>query len=285
MSAFIIIILLALTVWLVPLFYRRWRIRYRRAQELTREQLQLLRETLPLYHCLNTSQQQELRGNIALFLHDKEFVGFDGLQVTERMRVAIAAHACLLLLGRKNQCYPNLYSLLLYPDTYVAHETRREGFVETAKRSAREGEAHYRGPVVLSWGDLEEDLQFPQRGHNVALHEFAHKVDEEDGYFDGRPLFEKANEGANWAEVMSREFHRLRQRAEYGQIPGDTPSVLDLYGAQSPAEFFAVATESFYTIPVAMRTLHPELYGELSQFYRLDPATLINGKASKSPGL
>ncbi|GAA5444940.1 protein MtfA [Microbulbifer sp. NBRC 101763] len=285
MSAFIIVILLALAVWFVPHFYRRWRIRHRRSQALTPEQLQLVREMLPLYRYLNADQQQELRGNIALFLHDKEFVGCDGLQVTEQMRVAIAAHACLLLLGRKNECYPNLYSLLLYPDTYVAHETRREGFIETAKRSAREGEAHYRGPVVLSWGDLEEDLQFPQRGHNVALHEFAHKVDEEDGFFDGRPLFEKVDEGANWAEVMSREFHRLQQRAEYGQIPGDTPSVLDLYGAQSPAEFFAVATESFYTVPIAMRALHPELYAELSRFYRLDPAFLLSGKSAVTPGL
>ncbi|MFA0810585.1 zinc-dependent peptidase [Microbulbifer epialgicus] len=279
MSTFIGIILLALAVWLVPLFYRRWRIKYRRSRPLTQEQLQLLQETLPLYQYLNTNQQQELRSNIALFLHDKEFVGCDGLQVSERMRVVIAAYACLLVLGRKNECYPNLYSLLLYPDTYVANETRREGFVETAKHSAREGEAHYRGPVVLSWGDLEEDLQFPQRGHNVALHEFAHKVDEEDGYFDGRPLFEKAEEGANWAEVMSHEFYRLRQRAEYGQLPGDNPSVLDLYGAHSPAEFFAVATESFYTIPVTMRTLHPELYGELSRFYRLDPAKLMSSKS------
>ncbi|WP_444910189.1 M90 family metallopeptidase [Microbulbifer sp. TRSA005] len=285
MSAFIAIILLALAIWLIPILYRRWRINYRRAQVLTQEQLQLLKEALPLYHYLNSGQQKELRGNIALFLHDKEFVGCDGLQVNEKMRVTIAAHACLLLLGRKNECYPNLYTLLLYPDTYVAQETHREGYIETHKHSAREGEAHYRGPVVLSWGDLEEDLEFPQRGHNVALHEFAHKVDEEDGYFDGRPLFEKSNDGDNWAAVMSQEFHRLRQKAEFGQLPGDSPSVLDLYGAQSPAEFFAVATESFYTISIAMRSLHPELYRELSRFYRLDPATLVGGKADSSPGL
>ncbi|WP_444933865.1 M90 family metallopeptidase [Microbulbifer sp. JTAC008] len=280
MSAFIAIILLALAIWLVPHFYRQWRIFYLRSQPLTREQLQLIRENLPLYHYLNSNQQQELCSNIALFLHGKEFVGCEGLQVNERMKVAIAAHACLLLLGRKNECYPNLYSLLLYPDTYVAHETRREGYIETARHSAREGEAHYRGPVVLSWGDLEKDLQSPERGHNVALHEFAHKVDEEDGYFDGRPLFESSDEGATWAEVMSREFHRLRQRAEFGEFPGDTPSVLDLYGAQSPAEFFAVATESFYTIPTAMHALHPELYKELSHFYRINPAELIRGKST-----
>ncbi|MCO1335034.1 zinc-dependent peptidase [Microbulbifer sp. OS29] len=280
MSAFIAIILLALTIWLVPHFYHRWRISYLRSQALNREQLQLLQETLPLYHHLNANQQQELRGNIALFLHDKEFVGCDGLQVNERMKVVIAAHACLLLLGRKNECYPNLYSLLLYPNTYVAHEIRREGYIETARPSARAGEAHYRGPVVLSWGDLEGNLQSPEQGHNVALHEFAHKVDEEDGYFDGRPLFESTEEGATWAAVMSREFRRLRQRAEFGEFPGASPSVLDLYGAQSPAEFFAVATESFYMIPIATRTLHPELYKELSHFYRLDPAALINASSN-----
>ncbi|MFS1524940.1 zinc-dependent peptidase [Microbulbifer sp. 2304DJ12-6] len=278
MTVFLAIILLALAAWLVPSFYNRWRLNYRRAKPLSDKQLQLLGQTLPLYPYLNPQQQAELRGNIALFLHDKTFVGCEGLQINERMKVTIAAHACLLLLGRKNECYPSLYTLLLYPDTYVARETKREGYIETAKHSVRAGEAHYRGPVVLSWGDLEENLQYPDRGHNVALHEFAHKVDEEDGRFDGRPLFERAGEGANWAGVMNREFTRLRRRAQFGNLADEAPSVLDLYGAQSPAEFFAVATETFFTIPVAMQKLHPQLYGELSHFYRLDPATLMSGK-------
>ncbi|WP_323843800.1 M90 family metallopeptidase [Microbulbifer magnicolonia] len=277
MTTFLAIILLALLLWLVPHYYQVWRRHYLRSKPLTGKQQQLLRELLPLYRHLGTEQQRQLQANIALFLHDKEFVGCDGLQVSERMRVAVAAHACLLLLGRENRCYPNLYTVLLYPDTYVAIETHHDGYIETTGHSAREGEAHYRGPVVLSWADLEEDLAHPGNGRNVALHEFAHKLDEEDGYYDGRPLFDQAGEGKNWASVLSAEYERLRQRAESGELAEDMPSALDLYGAESPAEFFAVATESFFVIPSAVRDAHPQLYRELCNFYRLDPAATLSG--------
>ncbi|SHG11526.1 hypothetical protein SAMN04487965_3314 [Microbulbifer donghaiensis] len=286
MTTFLVIILLAILLWVVPHYYRTWRSRYLRSKPLNSEQRQLLADTLLLYPQLPAAQQRELQANVALFLHDKEFVGCDGLRVTERMRVGVAAHACLLLLGRENRCYPNLYSILLYPDTYVATETHRDGYIETTGHSAREGEAHYRGPVVLSWADLEEDLLRPEKGRNVALHEFAHKIDEEDGYYDGRPLFESAGEGENWAAVLGAEFFRLRERAVNGDPWAGTPPVLDFYGAESPAEFFAVATESFFVIPAALQQAHPLLYRELRKFYRLDPAALSgkNPPDDRNPG-
>ncbi|MFC6635217.1 M90 family metallopeptidase [Microbulbifer taiwanensis] len=284
MTTFLAIILLAILLWLIPHYYQSWRRHYLRSRPLTGEQQQLIAEILPLYRHLRGQQQKELLANIALFLHEKEFVGCEDLQVTERMRTAVAAHACLLLLGRENRCYPNLYTVLLYPETYVATETHRDGYIETVGHSAREGEAHYRGPVVLSWGDLAEDLQHPEQGRNVALHEFAHKIDEEDGYYDGRPLFDAAEKGKNWAQVLGAEFERLQRRAHEGEQ--EAPAVLDLYGAESPAEFFAVATESFFVIPTAMRTAHPRLYRELQNFYRLDPAALLSGNpaAGQYPG-
>lgn len=286
MTTFLAIILLALLLWLIPVYWQRWRNRYLRSKPLSGEQRRLLAECLPLFQHLSPQQQQELEANIGLFLHDKEFVGCEGLQVTEPMRVAVAAHACLLLLGRENRCYPNLYTVLLYPDTYVAQETRREGYVETTGHSAREGEAHYRGPVVLSWGDLQQNMQRPERGHNVALHEFAHKLDEEDGYYDGRPLFDSAGEGQHWAEVLRPEFERLQRRRNHRERKKDKPTILDIYGAQSPAEFFAVATEAFFVISARMREIHPQLYRELCHFYRLDPAALLHGNrpADQSPG-
>ena len=277
MTTFLIIILIAVAVWTLPSYWQRWRRHRLRHHPLSNEQQQLLQQCLPLYQYLTLPMQAELRGNMSLFLHDKEFVGCDGLQVTQYMRVAVAAHASLLLLGRETRCYPDLYTVLLYPDTYVARETRREGYVETTHHSAREGEAHYRGPVVLSWGDLEQDLQNPEQGHNVALHEFAHKLDEEDGYFDGRPPFENTTEGKNWASVLRPEFERLREQRDQRAGTGEWPPVLDFYGAVSPAEFFAVATEAFFMIPAALQKNHAALYDELCQFYRLDPAALRRG--------
>nr|WP_277611294.1 M90 family metallopeptidase [Microbulbifer celer] len=281
---------------MIPYFWRRWRRQHLMAQPLSTEQQSWLEQNLALYPRLPDDQQQELRSHISLFLRDKAFVGCNGLKVTEEMRVTVAAHACLLLLQRANNCYPNLRTILLYPDAYLAEETHRDGYVESAHLSARAGEAHYRGPVVLSWADLQQGLAQPQQGHNVAIHEFAHKLDEEDGYVDGRPLFDSVEAGKDWAPVMRDAFAALRQRlhALHTEIQGtesqpdegerevseekdDPPSVLDTYGAQSPAEFFAVATEAYFVIPTAMQAAHPALYRELQKFYRTDPAALLRG--------
>lgn len=287
MKSFLGIILLAILLWVLPYLWQRWRRQYLRAKKLTREQEGILARKLALFPLLPPGQQEELKQNISLFLRDKEFVGCNGLQVTEEMRVTVAAHACLLLLQRDNRCYPNLHTVLLYPDAYLAEEVHREGYIESSRMSARAGESHYRGPVVISWSDLQRGLRYPQQGHNVAIHEFAHKLDEEDGHVDGRPPFERSADGRDWAPVMREAFNELRrqlhqlhgehegemrERRQRGSLP---PSVLDTYGAQSPAEFFAVATEAFFIIPVQMEAAHPQLYREMHKFFRTDPAALL----------
>ena len=289
MNGFLVVIVLAVLVWVLPILWQRWRRGYLRSRPLTPQQERILSGRLALFTKLPAPQQQELKENISLFLRDKEFVGCDGQEITEDIRITIAAHACLLLLQRPNNCYPDLKTVLVYPDAYVAEETRHHGQVQSTHLSARAGEAHYRGPVVLSWGDLERGLAQPQQGHNVAIHEFAHKLDEEDGYVDGRPPFEHSTDGKTWAPVMRDAFAELRQRlhAMHGELElanGDSaadlrekPSVLDTYGAQSPAEFFAVATEAFFVIPTAMEAAHPSLYREMQKFFRTDPAALLRG--------
>ncbi|MFV8783311.1 zinc-dependent peptidase [Microbulbifer sp. SA54] len=290
MLTFLAVILFAILVWVIPHAWQRSRLRYLRSRTLTPRQIALLAENLALYRYLAPAQQRELQQNVSLFLRDKEFVGCDGLSVSEEMQVTVAGHACLLLLQRENSCYPDLRTVLMYPDAYVAEEIHREGYIESTRQSARAGEAHYRGPVVISWGDLKAGLTHPQRGHNVAIHEFAHKLDEEDGYVDGRPLFANSAEGKTWGPVMREAFFELRERlhtlhheSDSGEEPGDTTnpagtqrvSVLDTYGAQSPAEFFAVATEAYFIIPLQMEAAHPQLYRELQKFFRTDPAALL----------
>ncbi|WP_299599240.1 zinc-dependent peptidase [uncultured Microbulbifer sp.] len=270
--------------------WQRLRRQYLRSRPLSKKQEAILRSRLALYPALPPERQQELQQNTSLFLRDKEFVGCNGLEVTEEMRVVIAAHACLLLLARDNNCYPDLRTILIYPDAYVAQETHHHGHVQSSHLSARAGEAHFRGPVVLSWDDIQQGLTHPEQGHNVAIHEFAHKLDEEDGYVDGRPPFERSEDGKDWAPVMREAFEALRQRlhalhtrAESAEREESQPpstqsiSVLDTYGAQSPAEFFAVATEAYFVIPTAMEAAHPRLYREMQKFYRTDPAALLRG--------
>lgn len=289
MKTFLGVILFAILIWVIPYLWQRWRLRYLRGRKLTREQEAILSRRLALFPVLPAALQQELKANVSLFLRDKEFVGCNGLQVTEEMRVTVAAHACLLLLQRDNRCYPGLHTVLLYPDAYLAEEIHREGYVESARTSARAGESHYRGPIVISWADLQRGLRYPEQGHNVAVHEFAHKLDEEDGYVDGRPPFDSSEAGRGWAPVMREAFNELRQRLHLlhgeqgdgeqgnGEHRESGPSVLDTYGAQSPAEFFAVATEAYFIIPTQMAAAHPAVYREMQKFFRTDPAALLRG--------
>ncbi|MDX1512406.1 MAG: zinc-dependent peptidase [Gammaproteobacteria bacterium] len=238
------------------------------AAPLPAEWERLLERRVPLYRRVPGEHRAELNGLINVFVHDKRFIGCNGLEVTDEMRAVIAAQACILLLNRNTGCYPGFRTIYVYPGTYLAHETRSEGLLETEETDARAGESWHRGPVVLSWDDILAGLEAPDDAFNVVLHEFAHKLDEENDASDGLPILHDPSQYRTWAQVLGKEFEALRARAAR-----DEPGVIDEYGAESPAEFFAVATEAFFERPQALRRHHPALYEELSRFYRLDPGT------------
>ena len=139
---------------------------------------------------------------------------------------------------------------------------------------ARLGEAWPKGAAVLAWDAVCHGTADPDDGHNVVFHEFAHQLDFEDGSANGAPVlgsgfawWGKKSRYATWARVLSAEFERLRAETERGQ-----PAVLDGYGATNPAEFFAVATETFFERSREMRENHPQLCEELKRYYQQDPA-------------
>ena len=236
---------------------------------------QILDARCPFYLRLTAEDQRELHGHIQVFLAEKSFEGCGGLAITDEMRVCIAAQACLLLLHRQTDYYPDLRSVLLYPTTYFVQETRHLGAgVMEEGHFPRLGEAWEHGAVVLAWDAVCQGTADPEDGHNVVFHEFAHQLDYEDGWANGAPALghghpwpARKSRYAAWARVLSREFDRLRSDAQQGQ-----PPVLDEYGATNPAEFFAVATESFFERPRQMQEKHPDLYNELKSFYFQDPA-------------
>ena len=250
--------------------YRQWQARRRQAlftAALSAARLRVLQNRVPIYTRLPLPLRQELHGLVNIFLHEKRFVGCAGLAISEEMRLTIAGNACLLLLKRDRNCFPGFTTILLYPDTYVTTEHVYDGLVETRAESVRSGESWQRGPVVLSWADVLRGAREGSAGHNVVLHEFAHKLDEENDSMDGLPVLRSRADYAQWAAVLSREFEALLVRVEQGRN-----EVLDEYGAVSAAEFFAVATESFFEKSRAMKQGLPELYRQLEKFYGLDPA-------------
>ena len=225
-----------------------------------------LKRDVHLYRRLPDDLRDHLHGRINVFLDEKAFHGCRGLAITNDIRLTIAAQACLLILNRETTFFPGFTTILVYPDTFVVPVAAHDGPLETHEIQAREGESWHRGPVVLSWADVVHDAADRHDGCNVVLHEFAHKLDEQNDVMDGLPILDTDSHYRSWAEVLRREYGLLR-----ADVERDDEGVLDEYGATSPAEFFAVATETFFEMPGELEREHPLLYGELRKFYRVDP--------------
>jgi MtfA peptidase len=239
-----------------------------RAQPFPPAWRSIITHNIPIFQRLPLDDQIELLGHVQVFLAEKRFEGCGGLELTDKIRVTIAAQACLLLLHRETDYYPQLITILVYPSGYTAYEKRYlEGNIWEEGSEDRLGETGRRlGSLVLAWDAAKRGAADPADGQNVVLHEFAHQLDYEDFQTDGAPALGTRAEYLAWARVMSKEFAALRAAEEIG-----TPTVIDTYGATNPAEFFAVVTEAFFERPRALRAKHPELYAELARFFRQDP--------------
>ncbi|HXL34786.1 MAG TPA: M90 family metallopeptidase [Gemmatimonadales bacterium] len=238
----------------------------------------IVEHNVPLARSLTPDERARLLRLVQVFLADKHFEGCGGLTLTEEMKVTIAAGACLLLLHLEGPCYPTLRTVLVYPHAFVPTLASSPRTGEIAQPPVPEmGESWRDGVVVISWDDTVRGARNPADGENVVLHEFAHQLDAENGVTDGVPILAP---GAlrTWGGVLSAEYERLRQDAAH-----DRPSALDSYGASNRAEFFAVATETFFEKPDQLEREHPELYGQLQQFYRQDPARRTQGPTLSPP--
>jgi Mlc titration factor MtfA (ptsG expression regulator) len=227
---------------------------------------------VPAVAALPPAEHRRLEGLVIAFLEEKQFVGCNGLEVTDEMRAAIAAQACLLLLGRRpGRVYDELQSILVYPGAFrVEDEVHDEDGLVTQRRRDLSGEAWDSHRIILSWEDIAEAARRPAEGYNVVLHEFAHHLDAE-----GLGLADTTRDAGAWHAELVEEFEALRQDVELGK---DT--WLDPYGAEDEAEFFAVVTEEFVECPVDLREAHPRLYGLMRDFYGIDPAAWRTGGAS-----
>jgi Uncharacterized protein conserved in bacteria len=230
----------------------------------------ILECNLPVFRRLPPEDQAELLGHVQVFLAEKKFEGCGGLELTDEIRITIAAQACLLLLHRETDYYPELISILVYPSGYTAHEERfvGGGVWEEGGEDRLGHTARGLGALVLAWDAARHGAANPSDGENLVLHEFAHQLDFENRHADGTPSLLAHGEYMTWARVMSAEFEALRDAYDTG-----IPTFLDSYGATNPAEFFAIITEAFFERPRALRSRHPELFAALQQFFRQDPST------------
>ena len=278
MTPVVAVVLLAIGVlaWLIatPL----WRAR-RRAAHMARPlapgAVAAVDRNVPAVRNLPPELRARLESLMNAFLAEKQFIGCNGLVVSDEIRATIAALACLLVLGRRGH-YDELHSILVYPAAFwVEDEVEDEAGVVEQRRRVLSGEAWDSSRIILSWDDVLEAAHAPGEGYNVALHEFAHYLDAEGLGLPSPPLppsRERSPAGrvravADWAEGLAVEFQSLLDAVDRGEY-----TFLDPYAAEDEAEFFAVATEDFFERPVELRAAHPRLYALLQEFYALDPA-------------
>lgn len=228
---------------------------------------EILEGQFPLYQKLPADAQASLKDLVMIFLAEKQFEGCRGFEVSEEIRVLIAAQACLLLIGNPDREYTKLKSILVYPRAYAAEsEQISEGGIVTVSNHQVLGQSWEQGLVSLSWESTRRGAANMHDGRNVVIHEFAHQLDQEDGIANGLPVLRSRCRYAAWKTVLGEEYERLQDRVEKGR-----KTIMDAYGATHPAEFFAVASECFFEKPKQLKQHRPELYRELQIFYGQDP--------------
>lgn len=230
-----------------------------------------LEEVVSHYSYLNEEEQNRLEQLVQIFIAEKNFEGCGGLELTDEIKVVVAAQACLLVLGLPDFQYLHFDSILLYPTTVTLPPSRLSVFANNPMivpdQQAILGMASMRGPVVLVWDAVVRGARHPEQGHNVVYHEFAHILDMRDGAVDGTPELQNRKLYQAWVDVCTREFLKLKKDAAKGR-----KNLLDSYGAVHEGEFFAVATELFFDRPLRMQREYPELYDVLAAYYRQDTA-------------
>jgi len=231
----------------------------------------ILQKRVPLVRRLPAHLQLQLKKHMQVFIAEKSFLGCAGLHITQEMRVVIAAQACLLILNRPTHYFANVRQILVYPGAFVVNRTVVDGAgVQQENRQALAGDSWSQGQVILSWQDTLEGAAVANDGRNVVIHEFAHQLDQENGAARGAPppsLGNRQHNAQRWSQVFHAAYAQLQSEVHNG-----VHGLLNHYGAQDPAEFFAVVSEVFFEQPQALAADYPALYQELAGFYKVDPA-------------
>ena len=267
-----IVTLIVLVLVVVLVVWRNFIWPSRRLREIQAEPFParwdlIMARRIPYYRKMPYELQEKLRDLVQVFLADKTFYGCAGQEIDDEVRITIASQACILVLNQGRVPFPELESILVYPSTFVAtREVANEHGLVSTDHIALLGESWSQGKVILAWDNVEKGVLNLDDGKNVVLHEFAHQLDHESGATNGAPLLPTGGAYRSWAHVFTEEFAELQEDAEHGRH-----SLMDKYGAVNPAEFFAVATETFFERPEQMARHHAELFNELRKFYRLDP--------------
>lgn len=241
-------------------------LRRRRRADLTPDWLAIVERYVAVWKVLDAEERATLADLLETIVTTKRWEAAQGFELTDRVRTVIAAQAALLVLGLGVDHYRDVDSIIVHPTTMRFDRTEAGPVPGTEVCGSVDllGETAYEGPVVIAWDSASSAARHPGRGHDVVLHELAHKLDMLDGMVDGTPPLGTGELRDRWIEVCTSELDLLRR--------GEGGDLIDDYAATDPGEFFAVVTEVFFTVPIDLEAAKPDLYDVLQGYYRQDPA-------------
>lgn len=219
----------------------------------------------PYAAALSQNDQTRLRKLVAHFLAVKTFESAHDIEVTPTMKLRIALHACLPILNLGLASYDNFEGIVMYPgDFRVRRETVDEHGVWHEGLDELCGESLDRGPIVLSWNSLQSESG--AHGQDLVIHECAHKLDFTTAVVSGTVGLPAGVSGEKWSREWLKAYRHFCREVERG-----APTHIDPYAANDPAEFFAVLSETFFTVPHWIADDYPAVYELLARFYQQDP--------------
>ncbi|HEX5804352.1 MAG TPA: M90 family metallopeptidase [Azospira sp.] len=222
---------------------------------------------LPFIDWLDDGERQELRALVTRFLDEKEFTATGGLALDDRMRLSIAIQGCLPILKLGLDWYAGWVGIVVYPAEFVIPRSvvDEDGVVHEYDEVAA-GEAWGGGPLLISW----QDVAMAGDGYNVVIHEFAHKLDMQNGDADGLPPLHPGMSRRTWEETLLAAYDDFCACVDAAEAAGEETAI-DPYAAENPGEFFAVLSETFFEEPQLLQAEYPAVYGQFVAFYRQDP--------------
>jgi hypothetical protein len=230
-------------------------------------------EKLALLQGMTAVEKAHLRELSTLFLYEKKFFGAQELLLTDAMCLTIAIQACLPVLGLGIGCLSGWTEIIVYPGAFrISRDETDEAGVVHHQEQALSGESWSRGPLILSWDEVErdredrEDREDSQSGRNVIIHEIAHKLDTLNGSANGYPPLHYGMDVTRWAATLSTAYQSLVRQVEHHHR-----ACIDPYAATNPAEFFAVISEYFFCAPETLHAHFADVYQQLQLYYRQDP--------------
>ncbi|MBF7731023.1 zinc-dependent peptidase [Pseudomonas sp. N040] len=236
---------------------------------------------LPILDGLNEHDLQRLCEASVLFLHGKHLTCLPGVEPGKHERLRLAAQAQLPLLQLDDlDWYQGFHELVLYPDDFLSPQRHRDASgVEHTWEAEHSGEAWQQGPVILAWPGVQASGHWD--GYNLVIHELAHKLDMLNGDANGQPPLHRDMRSSDWAAALQGAYDHLNQQLD--RHPHQH-SPIDPYAAESPAEFFAVCSEYFFSAPDLLHAAYPAVYQQLQLFYRQDPLARLQRLQQAHPG-